>query len=579
MEEAHIFSYVHIKNDCKNELQSIKMREEGNIFYKKKQLKEALEKYNKCIFSAPHPKLQPENMVTNEYNQLAMGYGNRSAVLYQLKEYERCICDIDRSVNIGISKMTKYQLEERKVKCLIAIERYEEAQELLKKCKLLLNTLQLEEKVKERYKNALYKLFQQCTQGLKKGPIQNKKQKNRYEEIKCANPSTSFSSDDLIFAYNNPRPPNLDDEPNPTIPAFSRALKLQYSPDQGRYVVATRDITPGEVIAVETAYTSRIDPHEFSSPLSFCTFCLARCAAPIPCAECTNVVFCNEECRSKGWDKFHMKECPVYPNLLEFGRGMIDTYRSIARYTIDEFKVFVSQFQKEEHKSPLEQLLNEDQICDSDSYRGFYFLESNINAVSSRRLFDTSVLAFKLIHLLIHSNRFFVTNAGARYVPDEEDIVFIGSLFIRHILIGTNNCWNIDEVLVISNQLDSVNDPVKVGEGTYIALGTFNHSCNPSAMMFSYGNVLVCRATHFIPVESQVFVSYTAPYFSEPDRAKRREKLSDGFAFLCKCDACVYNYKKAKIVHGYIPPSILRTKDKRISRNNSEKTASLKLEL
>ncbi|CAL4123144.1 unnamed protein product, partial [Meganyctiphanes norvegica] len=575
MEEAHTFLKLHIQNDCKNGKLSIKLREEGNVFYKEKQLKDALEKYNKCIFSAPHPKLHCKKVDTNEYNPLAMGYGNRSALLFRLREYEMCICDIDRSIHLCIPKNTQFKLEQRKVQCLIAMEKYEEAQDLLKKSEILLDTLQ---NVKECEKSALSNLVQQCAQGLMGGQIRNKKQKSKYEVIKSANASTSFSNDDLIFAYNNPRPPSLDDEPNPTIPAFSCALKLQYSPDQGRYVVATRDIKPGEVIAVETAYSSCLKPEEPNSPFSFCTFCLARCAAPIPCPECTKVVFCNEGCRSKGLDKFHMKECPVYSNLLEYDRDVIISYRTIAGKSIDELKVFVSQFQKEEHKSPLEQLLNEDQICDSDSYRGFYFLDVNIKSVKFMKLFDYSVLAFMLTHLLIQSNRFFVTNTGDKYVPDEEDIAFIGSLLIRHLLACSCNSYDNVENHVNPNENTSFNQK-KVGAVTFIALSMFNHSCNPSAMPLAYGNAVVCRAIHFIPSGSQVFINYIAPYYEEPNRETRRKILSDTYLFNCKCDACVNDYRFSirSLEEDYSGSMLLSTIEKRTSRTywELERTDSL----
>ncbi|CAL4198266.1 unnamed protein product, partial [Meganyctiphanes norvegica] len=226
MEESDKYLNMGNNNDGKDDLISTKLREEGNNLYKRKELKGALEKYNKCILSAKHPKFACENIDMNEYTPLSMGYGNRSALLFQLKEYEKCISDIDRSINLCYLEITQFKLKERKVKCLIAIERYKEAQDLLKNCEVLLNTLKLEEKGKDAYKKSLSKLLQQCVRGINSGKCQNKKQLTRFEEIKNADTSASFCSDDLIFAYNNPTPPNLDDEPNPNIPAFSRALKL-----------------------------------------------------------------------------------------------------------------------------------------------------------------------------------------------------------------------------------------------------------------------------------------------------------------------------------------------------------------
>ncbi|CAL4173163.1 unnamed protein product, partial [Meganyctiphanes norvegica] len=563
---------LNISKPCKDELLSNKLREEGNLVYKRKKLQEALEKYNKCILSAPHPKLSCTKVDTNEYNSLAKGYANRSAVLFQLQEYEMCIRDLDRSINLSSSKITQFKLEERKVKCLIAVERYKEAQDILKTCKLMLKSLQLENKDKESYENELSIFLDQCVIGMNKGKRKNKK-KNCYEEIKCADASTYFSSDDVIFAYNNPTPPSLDDEPNPTIPAFSRALNLQYSADQGRYVVATRDIKPGEVIAVEKAYTSSAIPEEPNSPFSLCTFCLARCAAPLPCPECPEVVFCNEECRAKGWDKFHMKECPVYSALLELGHSGIGAYRAIIGQSLDELKVLVTQFKREEHISPLKQILNENLVCDSESYRGIYFLEDNMKTADILKFNGNSLTAFTLTQMLIQSNRFFLTETGDPFVPDVEDLTFIGSLLIRHQFGLGTNFFGISEIHLEHNNLFIREVPK--GYGTFIAESLFRHSCDPSGIINFHGNVAVCRATRFIPSGSQVHLSYhNTMYLLVPDRAIRRKILWDTYSFMCNCDPCVCDWKRPSET---VPT--LRVRDTQYLRNDIDNSKSLNLEL
>ncbi|CAL4114106.1 unnamed protein product, partial [Meganyctiphanes norvegica] len=338
----------------------------------------------------------------------------------------------------------------------------------------------------------------------------------------------------------------------------------------------------GEVIAVETAYASCVDPEEPNSPLDFCTFCLARCAAPLPCPECTNVVFCNEECRSNGWRKFHMKECPVYPQLRKLKFRNIEAYRIIAGQSLDEHRAFVTKFKKDEKISPLEQILCEDEICDSYSYRSVYFLENNIKSTDIKGLIACSIRAFVMTQLMIQSNRYFVNYTEDKNEPDEEDIIFIGSLFIRFLLTISFNSYQIIETHVRVKEVSLVSEE-SVGSGIYIAGSLFNHSCFPSAMIFFYGNVGVFRASRFIPSGTQVCVCYTEHYSIEPDRAIRRRNLHKAYSFICKCEACL---SKCRIsfsdwktsLSAYKVPK-LKIKSKRVSRNDNESTESLELEL
>ncbi|CAL4150436.1 unnamed protein product, partial [Meganyctiphanes norvegica] len=300
------------------------------------------------------------------------------------------------------------------------------------------------------------------------------------------------------------------------------------------------------------------------------------------CPERREVVFCNEECRSKGWDKFHMKECPVYPQLLQLGKVYVEAYRIIAGQSPDELKNFVSLFQKDEQRSPLDQILNEEQICDSGSYRGVYFLEGNIKTAITERLICFSAHAFIMTQLLIQSNRFFTDNTGHRNTPNEEDIIFIGSLLVRNI-----NGMNCNHIKIVESHIKAktnnyIEHDVILGEGLYIAESLFNHSCIPSAMLFFYGNVCVIRATRFISSKSQVYICYKNVYFYEPDRTIRRRYLSEGHLFVCKCDICVNDCRlSASDLKGDLAVfefSRLRTKD-RILRNNIESSESLQLEL
>jgi len=56
------------------------------------------------------------------YEELALGYANRSAVLFQMKEYELCIRDITRAFNYSYPNNLMYKLFERKARCQRALK-------------------------------------------------------------------------------------------------------------------------------------------------------------------------------------------------------------------------------------------------------------------------------------------------------------------------------------------------------------------------------------------------------------------------------------------------------------------------
>ncbi|XP_063859177.1 SET and MYND domain-containing protein 4-like [Scylla paramamosain] len=270
-----------------------KLRAEGNKCYQKKLLDKALELYNQSIVFAPHPEIKIEkcsngkiSTTSNErqedvvsegqstscctnkeegYKALALGYANRSAVLYELGQYEKCICDIDYALLHGYPTILHSKLAERKAKCLIALQRINEAKSLIETSLQALDALALdEEKIKSSRAN-----LQSLSQLDKK-----------FIDI---HPNTKYK---LLFSFENPSPPKLA-KCNPTIPSLSRSVDLAFSSTQGRYLVANKDIKPGDVIAVEDAYSKVV--HLDSSLHNHCTECLARCLTPLPCPICSKI--------------------------------------------------------------------------------------------------------------------------------------------------------------------------------------------------------------------------------------------------------------------------------------------------
>ncbi|XP_068233022.1 uncharacterized protein [Palaemon carinicauda] len=146
LKESHDCLKSTFMQSRKSDIISNGYRSNGNFFYAKGDLGKALEFYNLSLVLAPHPYLDDdpnmfyghgEDIFTPErlkpfryhvssyceekYSALAMAYADRSAVLYQLELYERCLRDIHLAFQGDCPAECMDHLEERMKYCLKAL--------------------------------------------------------------------------------------------------------------------------------------------------------------------------------------------------------------------------------------------------------------------------------------------------------------------------------------------------------------------------------------------------------------------------------------------------------------------------
>ena len=97
-------------------------------------------------------------------------------------------------------------------------------------------------------------------------------------------PQPLEKSHDLSRKFVRKLVPDLK-QPHATFPAFSQAVAVQYDPKgvRGRYCVASRDIEPGELLAVETPFVWLLDKE---AAKEHCWHCFRSLLAPVPCPNC-----------------------------------------------------------------------------------------------------------------------------------------------------------------------------------------------------------------------------------------------------------------------------------------------------
>ncbi|CAL4126036.1 unnamed protein product, partial [Meganyctiphanes norvegica] len=346
LEEAHRCLDIDVVPSSKSEEESERLRREGENCYEKKQCEKALHFYNLSLMSAPHPEMYTEGTYQQNksgiensrivYRELALAFVSRSVVLYDLKQYRQCIYDIDTALKLGYYNVNNCDILERKMKCLFALNETQEARDVLEECINYLMFCNLSGTEYETKKMSLLKYRH-------KSYDYSKHSRNRRNSFHAYGNIRNISDEDLVFAYQTPPPPSLVGFENPSIPALSNALRMQYTPQQGRFLIATRDILPGEVLAVEKGYVTSVNIKDPVALQTYCCTCLAHCAAPLPCPECAMVVFCSENCRLEGLTNFHRIECEALATISVLKFPCISAYRMLIKNSYVKLKNLIPQ--------------------------------------------------------------------------------------------------------------------------------------------------------------------------------------------------------------------------------------------
>lgn len=222
----------------------------------------------------------------------ARAYANRSAAFIQMALYDHCLLDIDRALKIGYPDNLKTKLYVRQAKSLIA----------------------LDQKVSARVQESLANARVWSEQ------IDEVNREKVIRTLDSLNPESSPKCSNIIWNNDIFIPETPTD--NPKILGASAAIKLKYTKKLGRHVVATRDLAAGETLAVQKAFVT-IPMYGDCMCLStdnifydFCWNCAVRILSGVPCPQCVNVIYCNEQCRDKAWNEYHDIECPIINSML-----------------------------------------------------------------------------------------------------------------------------------------------------------------------------------------------------------------------------------------------------------------------
>ncbi|XP_057331883.1 SET and MYND domain-containing protein 4-like [Microplitis mediator] len=481
-----------IKRESKNEETAKKKLEEGNKMISSAPLDKLIEIYNEAIaYALPSSEL------------LARGFANRSAALTNGGMYKDSLKDIERAFEIGYPDNLKAKLYARKAKNLLALN--------------------------PKMRSAVDDAITKANIWVEKMDDDNKKRvKKSLEQLRT---DKSFKKPVKFWESSEFFPQTPND--NPKILRASGSIDIKNSEIFGRHIVATKDIKAGETLWVHRSYAFTL---KSEYRYRHCWNCSRYTWSSVPCNQCSNVIYCNEECRDTAWQNHHDVECLAITAILAQFKFNVEKcllwVRLLVR-ALKEFGTIETLYDKvneiESTQDPILKLFTGD-VYDDTKYASVYSLfrlKSNpIPTMGIERLI------VEILFMLSGTTEIF-----GKKIDDPTELmnnkwtIFIGNLICRHIEIVQTNSFKI-----ISN--DCQGNSVTCGSYLAPLSDLCSHSCDYNIDFICSRDIEALIAVQPIKKGQQICITY-GPHYQESPAAKRRQSIQMGFKFLCQCMACV----------------------------------------
>ncbi|XP_067144261.1 SET and MYND domain-containing protein 4-like [Centruroides vittatus] len=533
------------------------LRAEGNLCFQNREYEKAVEFYTQSVLAAPFPDTYDAG---SHIEELAVGFGNRSAALFHLHRYKACLLDIERAFEYGYPKDLRAKLYLRKGQCLLKLGQSKLA----------------------------HQAFDEALQHLKQAKVDGKKAERLRKEIEThrqvtitesENRETQDDDDDDVLI------PTLTAGSHPTIAYASAAVDMKYNEERGRYIVANRPISVGDTLFVEQPYASVLLPAHYNT---HCHHCYLRFQAAVPCHQCSQVRYCSVACCKESWDRYHKWEC-----------GNLDLLHSVGIAHLSVRVILVTGLQT------LEEFYDRTLIppdisvlpgCDmngfyNSTYNAVYHLLTHTEHMHVEDLFQYALTAALLLILLEKMGIFLARTQqlmlrgidlkdrmASTHLSDkvlEQDSsrpdtpssgrsqspasisdfrqspishpkppsleLYVGGLVLRHILQLVCNAHAITELQTTPYMTGGgsvgTQRQVRIATAIYPTASLMNHACDPTIISSFHKNTLIIRVVKDVPTGAEIFNCY-GPHFRRMARDDRQRALLEQYFFLCKCEAC-----------------------------------------
>ncbi|KAG4076741.1 hypothetical protein HA402_002028 [Bradysia odoriphaga] len=325
------------------------------------------------------------------------------------------------------------------------------------------------------------------------------------------------------LASKNPMPghnPKLSLPANVQIPFIANCLRVERNEQYGRHITTTVHLKPGDVVAVEDAFCSTLDP---KYKYERCEKCLKQNNYNLmPCRHCVRVMFCDR-CHDEAYEQFHKLECPIIDLISQLlsSRALV-TLRTVVRAitsfeTAESLATFIEEISGQDLT-----IFDCDYTKKSSYYAPVYFMAKNFDDKEPITYILVSLIAQPLLELTELKDTF----------TDEKTACIIKQLILHHL----------KRIPGFNSRYFTYNDKkfLQYATGIHPFRDLLNHSCAPNLFITSVGNKLVYTVFKPIKAGEQLFDNYNVD-FRHITRAERQEMLPD---FRCQCKACENDYQQ-----------------------------------
>merc|ERR1711892_246465 len=516
--------HLDIILDTKDDELANRLKDEGNKLFLKSQDVSALLKYNEALFNA-----------SKSGPTLSLVLANRSAVFYKQGKFDLCEKDIQMALELNYPSKMKYKLLDRRAKCYYNLGKWKEMVQYIETVKQLLNSDS--DLPTEKADKILADLNHLIKSKAKQKPVKN----SRRPKTSCDTVNEKFSG-------------------------FSAALEMKSSPERGRFMVANRDITVGEILGAEDPVVGSLLP-SWSDQL--CTVCFRTSEdAPLPCLSCSEARFCSVECWKEGKEGSHDLMCGVSGDIGELlkqvkGSESCPEYYRLCVMVMGRYSAADIVEIMESVESRKELNMTEVPVQKEADLRSLFNLVSNDQDRNMKTDFWIFLAVIYFLDVLEQKNKFTDLNKSSGLSNQQTKI---GLLMLKTLRILQFNTHSVLQSVRKSDTCDEGFSMEPIGSAIYNSMAFLNHSCNPNTIKYWEGRRMVLVACQLIRKGQEVTDNY-GMHFTATNRNLRRSWLQEFFWFPCSCTACTLNLSTTELLPEQIQTVVCPDNDCRQTMN------------
>ncbi|XP_029342267.1 SET and MYND domain-containing protein 4-like [Acyrthosiphon pisum] len=474
---------------------STNLRQSGNALFKAELYEEAADMYTKSLKGS-----KP----STECYALAMA--NRSAAHFCMGKYDHCLRDARCAMATNYPSKLAYKLYERAGHAERKLGLVERAKESYAVCLTRLDEADMSAENKRKFRVAVEIAVTECEQVLT--------EQERAMKIPII--------EHLVGGRND------------NIPALSAFVELKMSEDMRRGVYATRDINPGDVVAIDEPYIC--GPSGNDTEVCHYNGCLKMDFALFRCPKCFMVYYCTKDCMDKDYKEGHNFACPI----IYFIRSRIP---GISRMNELAMKWFLKDYLKmglkkycsivdnfsESKIDHITRGFDEIGQYKSDNFLTAYSLDNRENKMPMEVLFFFNCIAVDMLHYLILSG----------FKIPEQYMGSVGASLVHILTVLDLNCRKLN---TNAPTVSFRSDTYTIALTLYPTISLFNHSCDANIKRSGerIDRIRVMKAIQPIPKGTQLCCSYGI-IFNGHDTESRQEVCNDRFNFKCYSQPCIKN--------------------------------------